>query len=390
MKKIIVLLTGTVVLALLNMHCSKEKIQPTFNPNPVLPSEPYDYTYKNVPDHMRAALLSGFFGDTNIIIDPFPGGFNKNPQITNPGAALGRVLFYDRNLSVNNKISCGSCHHQALAFADGQASSAGFEGKRTPRNAMSIVNVAMNNNLFWDSRAQSVQELTLKPVQNHIEMGMEHIEVLKKKLASIDYYPPLFQKAFDSPVITEDKISLALTQFLCSMVSVNSKFDDAIIHNSTFANFTDLEKLGKDLFFSSKTKCAECHNGLNFAAPDSPFGGEYGDPDIAGTSNTGLDPYTHDAGKGGGQFRIPSLRNVGYTAPYMHDGRFKTIDEVIEFYNSGIQDHANLDPKLRGADGKPRKMNLTGIEKAALKAFLHTLNDRSIQTDPRFSNPFPN
>lgn len=390
MKNKISLLTALFGLFLFTAGCLKNEPLPQPEALPVLPEQVYEYELKDLPEHMAGDFL---FGNSNDVIntDPnfipeFSGEFRThNPAITNDGATLGRVIFYDKRLSINNAVACASCHLQERAFSDPVAGSEGFKGKITPRNSMAIVNVALNRNLFWDSRVHSAKELALKPVQNHIEMGMESMEILEKKLASLDYYPPLFQKAFGSGEVTADRISDALAMFLCSMVSVNSKFDEGIAQS--FQNYNALEKMGKDLFFSNQTKCVQCHSGNNFAAPDSP-GGEYGSREVAGTANTGLDLSPEDEGLGDGKFRIPSLRNIALTAPYMHDGRFETLEEVIEFYNSGIKGHPGLDPKLVAEDGEPMRMHLTDLEKKALLAFLNTLTDQSLMTDVRFSNPF--
>lgn len=309
-----------------------------------------------------------------------------NPEITNEAATLGRVLFYDPRMSLNNSVSCGSCHHQDKAFADGLALSTGFGGKITPRNAMAIVNVGFNNNLFWDSRENNLQTMVAQPIQNHIEMGMESMEALEKKLSTVDYYEPLFKNAFGTSQVTKERISLAVTQFLCSMVSCNAKFD-AVVEER--ASYTPLEKMGHDIFFGDAANCKGCHAGASFSAPDDPnMGGSYSSPDVEGTANIGLDLQSRDAGKRAGQFKIPSLRNIALTAPYMHDGRFKTLEEVVNHYSDGIKAHPNLDKKFVSADGAPKRLSLNIIEKQALIAFLHTLTDEKLMKDEKFSDPF--
>lgn len=368
---------------------------------PELPAEPYNYAEPELPAHFVNALQTFPFNNTfsNVdlgngipVIDPIFGDISDprlsapaNPIVTNDGATLGRVLFYDPQMSVNNSISCASCHFQEAGFADPRRFSKGFGGKITPRNSMSIVNPGFNNHLFWDSRATSVTDLVLQPVQNHIEMGMEKLDVLEQKIARVEYYPELFQKAFGDSQVTRDRISSALSQFLCSMVTTNSRFDQGV--QSNFDNYTTMEKMGKDLFFSERTQCSGCHSGVNFAAPDFP-GGDYGAPEVKGSANIGLDLVYKDNGLGNGKFRIPSLRNIELSAPYMHDGRFANLEEVVNHYNSGIQAHSHLDDKLKGSDGLPRRMNLSGMEKQALIAFLKTLTDRTITQDQKFSSPF--
>jgi cytochrome c peroxidase len=305
-------------------------------------------------------------------------------SVSNAGATLGRVLFYDPRLSINNRISCASCHSQKHGFADPRRFSEGFEGKVTTRNAMAIVNPSVNSHFFWDSRVSRIEELSLEPVRNHIEMGMEKMDDLILKLKNTPYYPELFQKAFLSEKITEAKIAQALSQFMCSLISVESKMDKGM--RSGFANFSELEKLGQTLFFSQKTMCGSCHSGGNLSAPDFP-GGAYSQPNVQGTANIGLELVYADNGKHEGQFRIPSLRNIGVTAPYMHDGRFKTLEEVVEHYDNGIANHKNLDSKFRAGEGA-KKLNLSGIEKMALVAFLKTLTDEKFLNDERYSDPF--
>lgn len=346
---------------------------------PKLPETPYEYL--EIQRFGSVQNLSSMIKD------------ESSNTINNHSVALGRVLFYDKNLSVNNHISCGSCHIQQLAFTDGVALSNGFRNKTTSRNSMGLLNAVLNNNMFWDSRAGSPLELSLMPVFDHLEMGMESHDMLEKKLQNVSYYPALFEKAFGSKEISSDKIALALTHFVHSIFSENSKFDK-VSGNKGGQNqsFTALEQLGSELFFSARLKCGECHNGPNFSAPDFP-GGPYGarfdgsGDDRKGTANIGLDRVYADKGRKNGHFKIPSLRNIELTAPYMHDGRFATLEEVINHYNSGIQPHPELDEKLK-ENGKPIRLNMSEIEKEALIAFLKTLTDKELIRDPRFSDPF--
>ena len=363
---------------------------------PNLPAQMYDYTLQ-MPANFGTVISGPATIDPGFNENDFSFGFGfnpRNPQITNAGATLGRVLFYDPQLSLNNAIACASCHKQELAFSDGLASSPGFAGKKTPRNSMAILNAGFNQNLFWDSRESSVKGLVTRPIQNHIEMGMEEMRRLETKLAKVDYYGALFQDAFGTSIITEDRISDALAQFVCSITTANSKFDHEQPNN--FAGFTTLENMGKDLFFSARTNCSRCHAAPNFAAPDF-VGGEYGSTggtfggngeDLKGGANNGLDVSYSDHGIGNDKFRIPSLRNIALTAPYMHDGRFNSLEEVVEHYNSGIQNNINLDKNLRNADGSPLRPNLNALEKKAMIAFLHTLTDETVLTEPKYSNPF--
>lgn len=292
-------------------------------------------------------------------------------------------MFYDTKLSINNKVSCGSCHLQSKAFADDKAFSEGFEGRLTERNSIAILNPAYCNNLFWDSRASSALHLALQPVQNHIEMGIEDMDFLAKKLSKVDYYDNLFKKAYGSTEITPQKVSDAVAQFLCSMTTFNSKFDQGLENN--FNTFTTLERKGKELFNSSTLKCASCHSGLTFNAevPNS----SYSQPDVKGATNIGLDRQSQDKGKEDGKFRIPSLRNVELTGPYMHDGRFTTLEEVIDHYSKKIEYSEHLDQKFKNGN-KAVKFNISDDDKLALVAFLKTLTDDTYISDPKFSDPF--
>lgn len=406
MKKITLLSLLTIGL-LIGLTACYEKIE--FGDSlaePKLPEQAMDYASLQMPEHMRNTFLSfsnNIFGKPGEAPNPGlmnspnfnPGIINNtavtlgppNPVVNNHGATLGRVLFYDSRLSINNSIACASCHKQELAFSDNAQFSKGFGGKLTPRNSMAILNAGLNHNLFWDSRVHSVTQLALEPVQNHIEMGMESMTVLEKKLTGTNFYPELFAKAYGTSEITSARIADAMAQFVCSIISSNSKFDQGVASN--FNNFTELEKMGRALFFSAKAKCSECHAGSNFSAPDNPHSNDpYGSPEIGGTAVIGLELSAVDKGKNNGGFRIPSLRNIGLTGPYMHDGRFASLDQVVDHYNSGIQAHPELDPKFIDKDGKPLKMNLNAIEKKALVAFLKTLTDETVTKDPRYANPF--
>ncbi len=347
-----------------------------------LPETPYDYKTLQLPSGVSQASTFTSFEFINGGGVIFSEG--ERLEVTDHGAALGRVLFYDKNLSISNTVSCGSCHHQERAFTDGEQFSKGFEGKLTDRNTMSLANPISQNNLFWDSRSFSIVDLSLKPVQNHIEMGMENLDYLVDKLDRLDYYPDLFNQAFGSSEITEERISKAIAEFVGSITTNRSRFDED--------NMTDLEHAGQALFMSQETMCSSCHGGNNFAALDGPFG-EYGGGsptggNAKGTTNIGLDLVSSDDGNGNGRFKIPSLRNIGVTAPYMHDGRFETLEEVIDHYSEGVLPHPNLDSKFLNSDGSVKRLNLSNAQKTALVAFLHSLTDEEMLTNPKYSNPF--
>lgn len=341
-------------------------------PTPSLPE-----TYYNYDDFVKPSYMTG------SVYDFFENTPQDNP-VTNEGATLGRVLFYDKQLSRNNSISCASCHQQEFAFTDPEQFSTGLYGGATSRNSMALINSFMGFRFFWDVRVNSLEDQTLMPIEHPVEMDM-NLQELEDKLALLEYYPELFEDAFGSPEITSERISKALAQFIRSIYSVNSKFDQGV--QSNFSNFTAQELMGKDLFFvDSRTNCNGCHQTYYFF--DS-------SPHNNGSSST----YDNDAGLGGitgnsnqiGLFKTPTLRNVEFTAPYFHDGRFANLEEVIEFYNSGIQGNPNLDDRLTTTNfvgGPPRQMNLTQQEKDALVAFLKTLSEPEIRTKERWSDPF--
>ncbi len=309
-----------------------------------------------------------------------------NNPVTDAGGTLGRVLFYDKRLSFNKTISCSSCHQQSHGFSDPRKFSPGFEGGLTARNSMGLSNARyyQRGHFFWDERAATLEDQVLQPIQNAVEMGMTLSEV-RTRLAAEPYYTNLFNRAFGSSEVTDQRVSRALAQFVRSIISTRSKFDAGVPVG--FSNFTPQENLGRQIFNGQvgRATCTACHGTDNFVPG----------PNI---NNNGLEnPYV-DKGLGGitgrpqdeGLFKVPSLRNVELTAPYMHDGRFKTLEEVVEFYNSGVVAHPNLSPPLRvpNPPGAPLRLNLTAEQKAALVAFLKTLTDPNIATEPKFSDPF--
>lgn len=344
-----------------------------------LPASPFNYANQPLPAFFNAPNITG--------IDNTPA----NNPVTDWGATLGRVLFYDKILSINNSVSCGSCHKQSQGFSDEAVLSKGFAGGLTTRHSMSLINARYypNGRFFWDERAATLEIQTLTPVQDHTEMGM-NLDTLVARIKTKAYYNYLFPKAFNSTSITSDKVANALAQFVRSMISYRSKFDigraqiapPANPVNTPYTNFTAEENMGKALFFGPQTNCAACHGTETFTAP--------------GPRNNGLENPAVDPGVGGvngnpaleGNFKVPSLKNIALTAPYMHDGRFNSLEQVIEHYNSGVQAHPNLAPQLRNPDGTPRRLNLTTEQKNALVAFLKTLTDNSIITDEKFSSPF--
>ncbi len=340
----------------------------------------------------------------------------ENPQIDDDKVALGRALFYDKQLSRDGSVSCASCHRQNRAFSDNVAFSPGIDGQPGHRNAMPLANVSnfashyssiagKHPLLLWDERATTVEEQARIAITNPMEMGMD-MPGLVRRLNALDYYPYLVKRAFGDLQFTETRILEGLAAFVGAMGGLDSKFDKSMIQTSGqmtgsldtivtavyYGSSNDTTVVFSLPFFSVSEfqglrlfvdNCSKCHS------PIRPLQEVF-------VACNGLDMDYADAGLGAltgrstdaGVFKSPSLRNIALTAPYMHDGRFKTLPEVVEFYSTGVNDHPNLHPDMpRAADGSPRP-NWTAQEKANLVAFLNTLTDATITTDPRFSSPF--
>jgi cytochrome c peroxidase len=299
-------------------------------------------------------------------------------------ATLGRVLFYDKQLSLHQNISCGTCHQQQHAFTDNRKFSPGTDGIMGHRNTPVVF--PKRGKMFWDGRAKNLNDMVLRPIQEPVEMN-QNMRIIISKIRKLDYYKHLFNLAF--PDLNEPdsaEISRAIAEFVKNFSFVNTRF---IQNSKGNASFTSDEQEGRNVFFN-KGKCGNCHqvNGLTGS------GQYYGPTDE--WHNIGLDEVTVDRGVGGvtgnsaddGAFMMPVLLNVEHTAPYMHDGRFSTLEEVIEHYNSKVKPHPNLSRNLRDHNGSPVKLNLSDYEKKCLVAFLKTLSDPSLFTDEKFSDPF--
>ncbi len=328
-----------------------------------------------------------------------------NNSITDAGATLGRVLFYDKNLSINNTIACASCHQQAFAFSDRSLASQGVDGV-TGRHSMRLVNArfAEEVRFFWDERANSLEIQTTQPIQDHIEMGFSgqngdpSIDDLIVKLEAIDYYQELFTFVYGDAQITEVRMQEALAQFVRSIQSFDSRFDQGLAQannlRANFPNFTAQENQGKNLFLTPPggnggAGCAGCHRAPEFDIdPNSRNNGVVGnlnDPTVIDVTIT----------------RSPSLRDLvnnqgQLNGPLMHDGSLSTLLAVINHYDdvNVIPGNTNLDPRLRGGPGpgggQGQDLNLSDAEKAALVAFLRTLTGDQVYSDERWSDPFRN
>jgi len=298
---------------------------------------------------------------------------------TNKTVALGRLLFYDNLLALNQNVSCGSCHQQSKAFADNLTLSRGLFLDETSRNTQSLAYAGFQGRFFWDGRSRDIEEAVLEPIMNHSEMAMPNIELLIERLNETEHYPKLFEEAFGSSQkydyngeITGHLIGTSMAEFIESLYNFDSPYDFGF--QNEFTNFSKEELNGMKIF-EEKGKCQSCH--LTYL-----FGTYYG------TTNIGLYDDYADKGSGSGRFRVPSLRNIEVTGPYMHDGSIETLEEVVEHYNSGIKNHPNLSWHLTDQNKNPIKLNLSEEEKSDLVAFLKTLTDQSLLYDERFSNPF--
>lgn len=351
--------------------------------------------------------------------DPYawdlPAGFptpkvpEDNPM-TAEKVALGRHLFYDARLSGNETMSCSSCHLQALAFSDGEITPVGSTGDVVARNAMALVNVAYNTTYTWPNPLMlTLEQQALIPMFGEfpVELGMTPLEAeILARFAADPLYQGLFASAFpeDSDPFTSPRIAQALASFQRTLISGNSPYDRYTYGGDSSA-MTDAAKRGMGLFFSEKTECYHCHSGINFTtsfqSADSAFSSldfhNTGLYNIDGSgdypsNNVGLIEFTGKASDMG-KFRVPTLRNVEVTGPYMHDGSIASLEDVINHYNVGGRTitegpYAGVGAENPYKDPLVRPMNLTEQEKQDLKAFLESLTDEDFLTGERFSNPF--
>jgi cytochrome c peroxidase len=309
-----------------------------------------------------------------------------NNPVTVEGVKLGRYLFYDPVLSSDSTMSCASCHKQQAAFSDSPKQfSTGRNGAVMKRNTMPLFNLAWYPAFFWDGRATSIEEQVFHPVRAQGEMNLQW-SVAAARLEQSKFYRPLFTEAFGREKVDSVQISNAIAQFLRALISYQSKYDQVLNSRAYFTK----DEFDGFVLVNDQTKgdCIHCH---------------ITDGDVLGTtlvfSNNGLDSVYNpldypDKGRGGvtgnvsdnGKFIVPSLRNLAFTAPYMHDGRFKTLEDVMEFYTSGVKPGANVDSKMGYAH--QGGVTLTNEEKKKVIAFLLTLSDSSFILNSEFSNPF--
>ena len=332
--------------------CLKEKnIELTNSPTPYVLTIPSNFPPVEIPD--------------------------DNP-LTVEGVRLGRHLFWENRMSGDNSMSCASCHAPQYAFSDPSPSSIGINGDSSKRNSMVLQNLAWSNDFFWDGSVITLEEQILLPVMDSTEMD-ESWNNFFNEIKFDNLYRELFYDAFGTLEPDSTHAAKAIAQFLRTMISSNSKYDKVLRYE---ANFTPDENAGFSSFNSlTGGDCFHCHGGI--LGTDLSY------------KNNGLDEFPIDSGRGlvtlnpldNFKFKVPSIRNIEYSAPYMHDGRFNTIDQVIDFYSTGIHANSpNIDPLIEFASQGGVQLNPT--ERMQLKAFLLTLSDSSFINNPDFSNPF--
>lgn len=310
-----------------------------------------------------------------------------NP-LTEEGVELGRFLFWDPQLSVDGTVSCGSCHAPETGFSDNNTFSTGVGGAQGTRQSMSLANLAWANFYFWDGRASTLEEQVFHPILDPVEMG-ESTENVIEKLTADAQYPPMFEAAFGSACIDSVRISKAVAQFLRTMVSFNSELDNVLYGPGTF---TQEQFNGYDLFQKEGgdpadglggqwgADCFHCHGGAftfftDHQLHNNGLDSEFADPGAYAVTGNALDE---------GRFKTPTLRNIGYTAPYMHDGRFSTLEEVVAHYNTGGVPSPTIDPFMKYTQGG---LQLSEQAQSDLITFLNMLNDEEFINNPAFSNP---
>ena len=311
-----------------------------------------------VPDHFRTPEIP-----------------EDNP-LTPAKITLGKRLFFDPILSLDSTVSCGSCHLQEKSFADPVGFSEGINGQKTGRNSMALINLVYAQALFWDGANPTLETQVLVPIMNPIEMNMTPQEVIRR-LQNHPEYPDLFQYVFND-TINMKGVTDAIASYERILISSNSKYDRFIESGMDSTVFTDSEWRGYNLYFAERSnarhaECFHCHGGFNFDDPADIF------------RNNGLYEFYADKGRGSvtlnprdvGKFKVPTLRNIEFTAPYMHDGSLATLEEVLDHYASGGQPHQNLDPLIQN-------IVLTEQDKKDVIAFLKTLSDPDFINNPAF------
>ena len=291
--------------------------------------------------------------------------FEKENTEIKPKAALGKKLFSEKILSKDSSVSCASCHIPKFAFADTVAFSIGIGGKLTKRNTPSVLNMKNRPYYFWDGRATTLEEQALMPIQNPDEMGLP-IEDAVKRLNNSREYKMLFQKIFKQNPSAKN-LAEAFSAFEQTLETVDSKFDD---WSNNLKKLTAPEERGRELFVGDKAKCFDCHRMEDFTTDEFKNIGLYNGKDLNDAGLFNLTKKETDLGK----FKTPGLRNIAVTAPYMHNGMFKTLEEVVDYYNNPgafVNNSINIDEALK------KQLGLTDKEKKDIIAFLKTLTDKA-------------
>ncbi len=397
MRKITTTLGAIIVLVIIAVSCSK-------NNSGSGTTDPYTAIKAAFGTTIDPTNLANYANQAkpNYIVKENTGG---NP-ITNAKATLGRVLFYDKSLSIDNSVSCGSCHKQQFAFSDTALASKGVAGGSTARHSMRLVNsrFGVEVKFFWDERAATLEQQTTKPIQDHAEMGFSGqagrpgLSDLLTKLQGIGYYNELFKFVYGDITVSEPRLQECLAQFVRSIQSFDSKYDAgrSLVPNDgqPFPNFSAPENLGKQLFLTPPV----------FNAAGARINGGVGCNACHNAPEFDIDPNTRNNGiigrivPGGGiditVTRAPSLREVTNAAgiengPFMHTGNLITLQNAVGHYNTIniAPGNTNLDPRLR-PNGNGQQLNLTGAELSGIVAFLKTLSGTNVYTDAKWSNPF--
>lgn len=344
-----------ILLLVFFINCSSQNEEEAYVPKPI---------DLEIPEILKIKLIAPVIPSTN--------------PLTEEGVALGKKLFFDTLLSKNNTQSCASCHDPKKAFTDETRFSDGVDGMFGTRNSMPLFNLAWNfdDRFSWDGKELSLERQAFEPVRNPIEMHSLWTKV-ENKLQKHPEYPTLFKQAFGTSKIDSTHITKAIAQFERTLISANSKFDKHLLGK---AQLTPEELNGFNVFIDEdKGDCFHCHGSNNNPLwTDNKF------------HNNGLDNTFTDLGLGkvtgdsndNGKFKTPSLRNLAFTAPYMHDGRFSTLEEVINHYSEGLKSSATIDPLMKKID--KGGVQLTEKEKTDLKAFLLSLSDYDFINNPKF------
>ncbi|MBN8682480.1 MAG: c-type cytochrome [Chitinophagales bacterium] len=314
--------------------------------------------------------------------------FPADNKPTVQGVMLGRMLFYEKLLSKDGSQACADCHRQADGFSDSLQFSIGVEKLKGKRQAMPVMNLAWHKNgMFWDGRSALARDQALKPIQDPLEMN-ESLANVVAKLSAEKKYTDQFIRAFGDPAVTAERIALAIEQFEFTMISNNSKYDQ--FKRGELA-LSSSEERGRQLFFTEfdpsgvkkGAECFHCHATFNFTNDEYMNNGLDAD---AEQKDEGRMKVTLDAADKA-KFKTPTLRNIARTAPYMHDGRFQTLEQVVDFYNTGVKPSSTVE-FLMQYNLQPGGLGLSAQDKADLVAFLKTLTDNEFLSNPAFKSPF--